>query len=591
MKRKRLNETFQGGAIVCVDVLRLSDDFPGISIDELAEMMEEEIGTEISKVERDNSVFMLVDGTDVETVTDVIEDFLLTNGEVDDSTSVYDTIIDYVTVEYDDMDDIDESYDYPEYDEIEDFDPDEYPGYNEDEFYESVDNFDDDDMLTDDFDECEEFDECEDKEFECYESRNYRSLGNGIYEKKKGCCPPRRRSNRMVNLSESLKRNRKRSIKRPIRINESVYKRAMRKAKTERPNIKKMIKESLGVDKYNLVLSSLRKGKKTLYENKKINGKNISKYTSKELYDFLKELQEQKKLLLKKLRNLNESATLRVRRELKEKLELKNRLIKLLDEELTYRLTVKKMLREQDEENPLEPLTVDPNAEDNSEDTEEKTENPEEDEEVELSRVVITVANQDAADELKSSLVDAGIPDDAIEFESDEEEEDTEEEDTEEEETEEGNEEEETEESNESMYYKKFRRLLEDDAEDADAEGEDTEEADAEGEDAEGEDAEGEDTEEADTEGEDSPVKVVLTNTDYITDLADVLNDEYGITKDEFEEMIGGEIVDDDEDSEDDESDDEKSEDKESEDKESSKGDDAIDAMSAEDLNDLFGDN
>ena len=73
-----------------------------------------------------------------------------------------------------------------------------------------------------------------------------------------------------------------------------------------------------------------------------------------------------------------------------------------------------------------------------------------------------------------------------------------------------------------------------------------------------------------------------------INDLADVLNDEYGISKEEFEEMIGGEIVNDDSDSDDEKSDDEDSKDDE---EKSSKGDEAIDAMTPEDLNDLFGDN
>ena len=52
--------------------------------------------------------------------------------------------------------------------------------------------------------------------------------------------------------------------------------------------------------------------------------------------------------------------------------------------------------------------------------------------------------------------------------------------------------------------------------------------------------------------------------------------------------MIGGEIVNDDSDSNDEKSDDEDSKDDE---EKSSKGDDAIDAMTPEDLNDLFGDN
>ena len=79
-----------------------------------------------------------------------------------------------------------------------------------------------------------------------------------------------------------------------------------------------------------------------------------------------------------------------------------------------------------------------------------------------------------------------------------------------------------------------------------------------------------------------------MTNTDYINDLADVLNNEYGITKEEFEEMIGGTIVDDA--SSDDEEGSDDSED-DSEDKPSTNGDDAVDAMSQEELDKLFGGN
>ena len=80
----------------------------------------------------------------------------------------------------------------------------------------------------------------------------------------------------------------------------------------------------------------------------------------------------------------------------------------------------------------------------------------------------------------------------------------------------------------------------------------------------------------------------------HISDLADVLDNEYGITKDEFEEMIGGEIIEDensDENSDNEESDEETSDDKEDSDEESSKGDDAVDAMTPEELDKLFGNN
>ena len=42
---------------------------------------------------------------------------------------------------------------------------------------------------------------------------------------------------------------------------------------------------------------------------------------------------------------------------------------------------------------------------------------------------------------------------------------------------------------------------------------------------------------------EDKQPKLILTNTDYASKLAKVLEDVYGISKEEFEDMIGGEIV------------------------------------------------
>ena len=243
------------------------------------------------------------------------------------------------------------------------------------------------------------------------------------------------------------------------------------------------------------------------------------------------------------------------------------------------------MLKEQetsneDDENPLEPLSVDP-TEEGSDESETSTEDPEEDEEVELSRVVITVANQEAADELKDAMVNAGIPEDAIEFETESDEDSEESKDDTEGDSEESTKEDKAE-SNESIHYNKFKKLLED--EDTDAPAEDSTEDST-------DDGDAEDTEDSEKEGDTEAtgeVKVVLTNTDYINDLADVLNNEYGITKEEFEEMIGGTIVDD-ESSDDKEGSDDSEDD--SEDKPSTNGDDAVDAMSQEELDKLFGGN
>lgn len=672
MKRK-LNESVAGS--VKIDVVSLVHDYPELqgNIDKLAKQIEDTTGASVSQDESDDTIYMVIDGI---TMGDVINIFA--------DEYYIDDIADYM----DDLDMDELSNDYPEFDAddaaaareyaeedmmdedmgfddegdwAEDWDDEEYddtlddmiPDYDDveiddveddiysDEYESSDDDYSDDDELND-----ASFDECmEDEEFECYESeRRAFKRRRAMNEKKNGCCPPKK--GRMLNLSESLKMMKNgvtikdivRSAKQ-VSLNESVINDAINKAKNEQPkkdiNEKRAtlaaLKKALGDDKFNTIVKALKEGKKTLYTKKSINGKNITEYSSKELLVILNMVKEQRETLVKSYKSLNESATRSTKKELRDAIENKERLMDLLDEELTYRLTVKKMLKEQeavneDDANPLEPLSVDPNdsgdsTEGDSEETpaegetndtdaaaegdsEETTEDPEEDEEVELSRVVITVANQEAADELKDAMVNAGIPEDAIEFETEGDEEaegDSEDGDADAESEEstddaEGDSEESTEEtpaeSNESIHYNKFKKLLEDEETDASAEETPAEDgAETEG------DAEGsEESAKGDSEAT-GEVKVVLTNTDYINDLADVLNNEYGITKEEFEEMIGGTIVDEEssddaEDSDSEGSDDSEGDSEEStEDEPSTNGDDAVDAMSQEELDKLFGGN
>ena len=533
----------------------------------------------------------------------------------------------WIDTEDDDYDDM-----IPDYDEV---DPDDLDALDArdaayadmeddgiyDETYEDADEeFADDDALNDSDDE---FDVCmEDSEFECYESLNNRKLRNRrrLLEKKKGCCPPKK-GKKLVNLSEALKmrkaglttRDIVRSAKKPY-LNESIISNAINKAKTEPRNDKKMklimkkkeimqLKESLGAEKFNMICEAMKSGKKTLYSKKTINGKNITEYSAKELLELLNTIKKQHTNLMKSYKSLNESATKSTKRELRTAIENKERLMLILDEELTYRLTFKKLNKSkainEDEENPLEPLSVDPtDGDDKNESGEDTDETPDNDEEVELSRVVITVANQDAADELKQSLIDAGVPDDAIEFETDDETDDSEDSDdtdSDTDETSDDNSDENTdtddttdETSNESLHYNKFKKLLEDDDPESDTADDSTDDNAKDGEDS-------DDNSDDSSDSEDKPIKVVLTNTDYVNDLADVLNNEYGISKEEFEEMIGGQIVDDSEDSDDSDessdSDDDKSNDDSKEDKPSTNGDDAVDAMSQEELDKLFGGN
>ena len=556
----------------------------------------------------------------------------------------------WIDIEDDDYDDM-----IPDYDEV---DPDDLDALDArdaayadmeddgiyDETYEDADEeFAGDDALNDSDDE---FDECmEDSEFECYESLNNRKLRNRrrLLEKKNGCCPPKK-GKKLVNLSEALKmrkaglttRDIVRSAKKPY-LNESIISNAINKAKAEPRNDKKMklimkkkeimqLKESLGTEKFNMICEAMKSGKKTLYSKKTINGKNITEYSAKELLELLNTVKKQHTNLMKSYKSLNESATKSTKRELRTAIENKERLMLILDEELTYRLTFKKLNKSkainEDEENPLEPLSVDPtdgddkddssdSADNNADTTDDNTDNesgedtdetPDNDEEVELSRVVITVANQDAADELKQSLVDAGVPDDAIEFETDDEtndSEDSDDTDSDTDETSDDNSDENTdtddtadETPNESLHYNKFKKLLEDDDPESDTADDSTDDNAKDGEDS---DASSDDNSDDSSDSEDKPIKVVLTNTDYVNDLADVLNNEYGISKEEFEEMIGGQIVDDSEDSDDSDessdSDDDKSNDESKEDEPSTNGDDAVDAMSQEELDKLFGGN
>ena len=684
MKRK-LNESLTFPVkIDVVRLVNENPELNG-QMDKIASQIEDTTDATITKEESDGTVYMVIDGLTQDDIIDIFEnDYYIddvdnyfvyddADDELDDIESDDDARAaaeDDMRDEYgDDYIDMDEDYglddegewidteddDYddmiPDYDEV---DPDDLDALDArdaayadmeddgiyDETYEDADEeFAGDDVLNDSDDE---FDECmEDSEFECYESLNNRKLRNRrrLLEKKKGCCPPKK-GKKLVNLSEALKmrkaglttRDIVRSAKKPY-LNESIISNAINKAKTEPRNDKKMklimkkkeimqLKESLGAEKFNMICKAMKSGKKTLYSKKTINGKNITEYSAKELLELLNTIKKQHTNLMKSYKSLYESATKSTKRELRTAIENKERLMLILDEELTYRLTFKKLNKSkainEDEENPLEPLSVDPtdgddkddssdNADNNADTTDDNTDNesgedtdetPDNDEEVELSRVVITVANQDAADELKQSLVDAGVPDDAIEFETDDETDDSEDSDDTDSEADENSDEntdtddtaDET--SNESLHYNKFKKLLEDDDPESDKADDSTDDNAKDGEDS---DENSDDNSDDSSDSEDKPIKVILTNTDYVNDLADVLNNEYGISKEEFEEMIGGQIVDDSDDSDDSDessdSDDDKSDDENKDDKPSTNGDDAVDAMSQEELDKLFGGN
>ena len=588
--KRTLNEN------VTIDVAMLLQVYPEISIDEVATMLQDE-GADINPAQ------------DVRNTGELIVYDMTSDEVIDCLNSMVPDIADYIS-----GDAIDECNDFPPYEsviitpsrkrrlnEFTDFDPDEELNDC------SGPNCEDDVEECGIYNEDEDFDECAK-----YESRRALRNRRRLNERRKGCCPPKRKLSNRIPLSEALRRSRRAST----RLNEGIINNAIKKAAAENeatvnPKDAKLeqIKKELGAAKYNFIVESLKAKKTHLYENKKINGKSIAEYSSKELYNILKTVNEQKKKLEEKLQSLNESLSLNEKEEIKANIDNKTRLFNILDEELTYRLTLKKLIKESDE-NPLEPLPMGPevgqedNKEDEPKDEEPKEEpkeddepaegeeNPEEFEEVELSSVVITVDSNEAAEDLVKSCVDAGIPEDAIEIKDNKDEESEEpkegEEPAEGEEPTEGEESteepKEDEQPNESMHYNRFKKLLEADGdEDEPAEGAEGEEP------AEGEDGDNP-SEEDENKDEPGEVQVVLTNTDYVETLGDVLQNVYGIEPEEFQEMIGGEIVNDEEPSEDEESEEEpKDEDGKESDEEGSKGDDAVDGLSDDELKDLFG--
>ena len=314
------------------------------------------------------------------------------------------------------------------------------------------------------------------------------------------------------------------------------------------------------------VFNALNAKKKSLHGKVSVNGQLLESMTNAQVSTLLTKVNAAKNKLVSKLSNsLNESVN--TKNNIKNEIVKLTKLSNILDEENTYRTYATKYgLINEDEnqeagnsgefsEEDLANMFGAGQGEENKSDneTEEKTEDtpsedtPSEDtpseedsvEEVELARIVITMQDKDAAEDLKASCVNAGIPEDVIEITDDAEEEDTEEnEDSEtssEDKEDDSETSEETKDTNEGVKYSNLRRLFEADEETSEEKPEDAPEENS------------DETNEAEAENE-GHTKFILTNTDYALQLSKVLDDVYGITKEEFEDMIGGEIVEDSED-------------------------------------------
>ena len=536
--------------------------------------------------------------------TDVTDDIEIEAADADDDIPENDEDIDDV----DDVDDDDivPGQDFPDYDEV-----------DVDDTIEEADFPDWDDVDLDD----EINDDVDADEFECWDPEN--SCFTPIREKKGDCCPKKKHS--MVNLSEAIKAfdpKKQKKVDDSVKTIEDIIKSvkgqsigasevadAFKKLKAEQNKLKKIAKNEEGdmlsitdvpgvastfkkmtevdpskaeeIKKYQKSLKeqverALRNNQGYLHENIKVNGKSLKYYSIKEIKKLMMEANSTKIMLTNKLKDSTLNESVESKRTLKDKIANKIRLISLLDEELTYRVTRKNCLAKLNEEEDKEDKGSNGDFSeedlskmfggdqaDNAEGTEEKKDdNNEEEEVVDLARVVITMEDKEAAEELKKSCLDAGIPENAIEIEEESDEEESEEENSDESKEETSEESEEKEQPNESVKYKNLKRLFED---------EETEENDSE-DNTEESDEDTDDSEESEEEEKEGAVKFILTDTDYIKDLAKILDDEYGISKEEFEEMIGGEIVDEDEESDEEATEEDtdkkdKSEDSEDEDK------------------------
>lgn len=349
-----------------------------------------------------------------------------------------------------------------------------------------------------------------------------------LEEKKRGCCPKKSVNENVKIVLDDLK---KKHI--AAKANQKLMNEQLDSTDTNISN--KMLVEK--------VKNALKANQTSLHENVKVNGKSLKNFSNRELKSLYAKLNESKK-------TLNESKDQKL-------IDKRVRLMEYIDQELTYRENRLKYIIEDDNssmsDDELSNLFGPMQDEDSKDESTKKSSDDSDDEEVELSRIEITLKSAEALKDLKDACIEAEIPEEAFECEGLEDEEDpfAEEETSDEEEPKEDSEEkeesteeetEESDEANESVYYKNISRLFEDDEDNTDNDEQTEEPAE--------EDSDSEENTEENTDGEESEeetvYKFILTDTDYAVALAKVLDDVYGISKEEFEEMIGGEIVEED---------------------------------------------
>lgn len=265
------------------------------------------------------------------------------------------------------------------------------------------------------------------------------------------------------------------------------------------------LKQILEGGSCDLIITKMMKNSRTLHDDVKLNGKKMSSISTVSLNEALKKIAVMMKELTGKL---NEGASLADA----EKVTKLTKLRKSIIEEIDYRSYMFKKLNEAEDE-----------EETKETDDETTSEDVEKDEEVELSEIVFTFKNDKAADDFIEACKDAEIPEEAFVKEDPEEEK-------------EDSKEAEDEEKNESAKSSGDSKHLNEEGEDEESSEEDEDAGDSDASDNE---------EETKKDEEPKEVKVRLLNVDYTSKVIDVLDSVYGISREEFEKMIGGEIVDD----------------------------------------------
>lgn len=346
------------------------------------------------------------------------------------------------------------------------------------------------------------------------------------------------------------------------KINQKAIQKAMNESKTAE------LSEQLGQEKSQKIIDAIKNGRKTMHEKISINKKPMVDYTVEELTAICEKLEAQIVTLKEKNEGLNEADSAKIQNQIAKK----EHLIEMIHDEIDFR----NALQEADDENIFGDAfpNMNPNAEsgdksgdenkdnapaDDSEKSDDENkddeDNPDEDKKVEIGTIVITLDSKEHAEDLKQDLLDAGVPEDAIEISpvKEEDEEESDEKKSDDENAEEGGSSDENAEGNEGgseenaeggeekqeESVKVGGKKLNEDDEDAPADDAATPADDNNGDD----NAEGGDDENKEDETPDGAYTLTLVDTNYAEQLQTVFNDVYGITPEEFSDMIGGEIV------------------------------------------------